>query len=59
MNLLTMKGITKAFTDKVLLDNVDFGLEDTDKVGVVGINGTGKSTLLKIVAGLVEADSEK
>jgi len=57
MNLLTMKGITKAFTDKVLLDDVDFGLEDTDKVGVVGINGTGKSTLLKIAAGLVEPDS--
>jgi len=57
MNLLTMKGISKAFTDKVLLNNVDFGLEDTDKVGVVGINGTGKSTLLKIAAGLVEPDA--
>ncbi|MDD2972770.1 MAG: ABC-F family ATP-binding cassette domain-containing protein [Lachnospiraceae bacterium] len=57
MNLLTMKDITKAFTDKVLFDHVDFSIEDGEKVGVIGINGTGKSTLLKIIAGLEEHET--
>lgn len=52
MNLLTMKHVTKAYTDKVLFDGVDFSLEEGEKVGIIGINGTGKSTLLKIIAGL-------
>ena len=57
MNLLTIKNLTKAYTDKVLFDNVDFSLEEGEKVGIVGINGTGKSTLLKIIAGIDEPDS--
>ena len=56
MNLLTMKAVTKAYTDKVLLDSVDFSLEMGEKVGVIGINGTGKSTLLKILSHEVEPD---
>ena len=56
MNLLTMKHMTKAYTDKVLFDDVDFSLEEGEKVGIIGINGTGKSTLLKIIAGLEEYD---
>ena len=52
MNLLTMKDITKAYTDKVLFDHVDFSIDDGEKVGIIGINGTGKSTLLKIIAEL-------
>lgn len=56
MNLITMKNLTKAYTDKVLFDHVDFSLEEGDKVGIIGINGTGKSTLLRIIAGLEEAD---
>lgn len=56
MNILTIKNLTKAYTDKVLFDGVDFSLEDGDKVGIVGINGTGKSTLLKIIAGIEEGD---
>lgn len=47
-----MKHVTKAYTDKVLFDGVDFSLEEGEKVGIIGINGTGKSTLLKIIAGL-------
>ncbi|MCQ2522867.1 MAG: ABC-F family ATP-binding cassette domain-containing protein [Lachnospiraceae bacterium] len=57
MNLITIKNLTKAYTDKVLFDGIDFSLEEGEKVGVVGINGTGKSTLLKIIAGIEEADS--
>jgi len=56
LNLLTLDNITKTFTDKKLLDGVNFYLQEGEKVGVIGINGTGKSTLLKIMAGLEEAD---
>lgn len=56
MNLLTIKHMTKAYTDKVLFDDVDFSLEEGEKVGIIGVNGTGKSTLLKIIAGLEECD---
>ncbi len=52
MNLLTMKHVTKSYTDKILLDGVDFSLEAGEKTGIIGINGTGKSTLLKVIAGL-------
>ncbi len=57
MNYLTATGLCKAYTDKILLDQADFSLEDQDKVGIIGINGTGKSTLLRILAGLEEADA--
>lgn len=57
MNLLTIKNLTKEYTDRKLFDGVDFSLEEGEKVGIVGINGTGKSTLLKIIAGLETADS--
>ena len=57
MNLLTINGMTKAFTDKILFENADFSINENEKVGVIGINGTGKSTLLKIMAGLEEPDS--
>ena len=56
MHLLTAKGISKTYTDRKLLVQEDFSLEDTDKVGIVGINGTGKSTLLRILAGAEEPD---
>ena len=56
MNLLTIKNLTKAYTDKVLFDGIDFSLEEGEKVGIIGVNGTGKSTLLKIIAGIEEGD---
>ncbi len=56
MNLLTIKNLTKAYTNKVLFDNVDFSINDNEKIGIIGINGTGKSTLLKIIAGLDTPD---
>jgi len=57
MNLLTAKEISKIYTDKNLFAGADFSIEERDKVGVVGINGTGKSTLLRILAGVEEPDS--
>ena len=51
MVLLTLDQITKSYTEKKLLNQISFTLNEGDKVGVIGINGTGKSTLLKIVAG--------
>ena len=59
MNLMTVEGISKAFGEKVVLNDITFGVETGDKIGIIGINGTGKSTLLKILAGEEEADSGK
>lgn len=57
MNLLTAEHLTKVFTARKLLDDADFSINEGEKIGVIGINGTGKSTLLRIVAGLEEPDS--
>ncbi|QNM05192.1 ABC-F family ATP-binding cassette domain-containing protein [Qiania dongpingensis] len=56
MNLLTIEDLTKSYTDRQLFDHVSFSLGSGEKVGVIGINGTGKSTLLRIAAGLEEPD---
>lgn len=59
MNLLTAESITKSYSEKILLNNISIGINEGDKVGVIGINGTGKTTLLKIIAGFEQADSGK
>jgi ATP-binding cassette subfamily F protein uup len=56
MNVLTAENLTKAYSERVLLDHVSFSLQAGEKVGVIGINGMGKSTLLRIVAGAEEPD---
>lgn len=56
MNLLTLEHISKSYTDRILFSDLNFGINEGDKIGLVGINGTGKSTLLKILAGLEEPD---
>ena len=56
MNIVTLEKISKVFTHRKVFDEADFYLQEGEKVGVVGINGTGKSTLLKLIAGLEEAD---
>ena len=47
--LVTLNEVTVSYTDKKILDNVSFSINDNDKIGIVGINGTGKSTLLKLM----------
>lgn len=59
MNILTADNITKAYGERRLLDGASFFLQEGEKVGIIGINGTGKSTLLKILAGMEEPDEGK
>lgn len=59
MNILTVENLSKAFGLKILFNNISFGIAEGDKIGVIGVNGTGKSTLLKVVAGVETADSGK
>ena len=59
MNLLTAENIEKSFTERKLLNGASFYLEEGEKVGIIGLNGTGKSTLLKILAKIEEPDSGK
>ncbi|MBQ4563116.1 MAG: ABC-F family ATP-binding cassette domain-containing protein [Lachnospiraceae bacterium] len=56
MNILNIENLSKSYTERKLFDCVDFSLQEGEKVGIIGINGTGKSTLLKILAGEEEAD---
>lgn len=56
MNLLTAEHLSKSYTEKVLFEDVSLGIQEDDKIGLIGINGTGKSTLLKVLAGVEEAD---
>ena len=59
MNLITFENICKSYSEKKLIENLSFGINDGEKIGLIGVNGTGKSTLLKIVAGAEEIESGK
>ncbi|MCK8489837.1 ABC-F family ATP-binding cassette domain-containing protein [Paenibacillus sp. MBLB2552] len=59
MNILTVEHLTKTYGEKVLFQDASFGMDENDKIGVIGVNGTGKSTFLKVIAGLTQADSGK
>lgn len=54
---MTIENISKAFGEKTVLNNISFGIDNKDKIGIIGVNGTGKSTLLKIIAGEETADN--
>ena len=56
MNLINIENITKYYTDTPLFDDASFAVDEQEKVGIIGINGTGKSTLLKMLVGLEEPD---
>lgn len=59
MNLLTVENVSKTYGEKQLFRQISFGLNEGDKFGVIGINGTGKSTFLKIITGMEEPDEGK
>ncbi len=56
MNILNLEHVSKRYVSRPILTDVTIGIEDRDRIGVVGINGTGKSTFLSIVAGAEEPD---
>ncbi|MCI8647550.1 MAG: ABC-F family ATP-binding cassette domain-containing protein [Firmicutes bacterium] len=56
MVLLTCEHLAKSYTEKPLITDVSMSIHDTDKIGLVGVNGTGKSTLLKLIAGVMEPE---
>ncbi|WP_278847925.1 ABC-F family ATP-binding cassette domain-containing protein [Megamonas hypermegale] len=55
--ILTIENLCKTYGEKVLFNNVNFSLSDGDKIGIVGVNGTGKSTFIKVIASIVPKDS--
>ena len=50
MNILSAEGISKSYSEKILFNDISLGINDGDKIGLIGINGVGKSTLLKVIA---------
>lgn len=56
MNYLSIDNISKAFSDKLLFENISFGIEKGEKTALVAANGTGKSTMMKILVGKEESD---
>lgn len=59
MNLLTIEHLTKSYTERLLFDDTSFSINEGEKIGLIGVNGTGKSTLLKIAAGIEVPDEGK
>ncbi|WP_105616161.1 ABC-F family ATP-binding cassette domain-containing protein [Vallitalea okinawensis] len=57
MHILSLENISKSYGEKILLNNISLGIDESDKIGIIGINGTGKSTLLKIIAGIETTDA--
>lgn len=58
-NVLNIENLTKSYGDRLLFGDITFGVEQGDKIGIVARNGTGKTTLLRIIAGVEDADSGK
>ena len=58
-NLVNLKDVTKGYSSRTILDDVTLGIAEGDRIGVVGKNGDGKSTLLRMVAGVEDPDSGK
>lgn len=57
MNLITIENLSKSYSEKILFDNISLGINEGEKIGIIGINGTGKSTFLKIIAGVEHSDT--
>ncbi len=59
MNILSAEKISKSYSEKILFQDISIGISQSEKIGLIGINGTGKSTLLKILAGVEQPDNGK
>jgi len=59
MNLISLENISKSYSEKQLLNKINLGINSGDKIGIIGINGTGKTTFLKIIAGIEQPDEGK
>ena len=57
MNILSLENVSKNYGFRPLFENVTLGLEDRDKIGIIGANGSGKTTLLKLIAGVEQPDT--
>ena len=59
MNILSLENVSKNYGIKPLFENVNIGFEDADKIGIIGANGSGKTTFLRVVAGTETPDTGK
>jgi len=57
LNIFSVEQITKTYGEKTLFQNITFHINEREKIGIIGVNGTGKSSLLKLIAGIEEPDS--
>lgn len=57
MNLLTVENISKSYGEKILFKDASFGISEGEKIGIIGVNGTGKSTFLRVIAGMEPPDA--
>src|SRR5262245_9848301 len=57
MNILSLENVSKTYGIKPLFESVSFGMDESDKVGVIGANGSGKSTLLRVITGEEPTDT--
>ena len=56
MEILAIENLTKTYGEKTLFNQISFSIQNRDRIGIVGVNGTGKSTLLKVIAGIEDRD---
>lgn len=57
MHIAQIENLTKTYGEKTLFSNLNFGIDEKDKIGLIGLNGTGKTSLIKVIAGIAPADS--
>lgn len=59
MHIAQVENLTKTYGEKTLFSNLNFGIDEKDKIGLIGLNGTGKTSLIKVIAGASPADLER